>query len=54
MPGKANKLNAQIQTTSVEAGARPESLLETILASQRLRAGSQERRYKSLLKELLS
>ena len=30
---KANKLNAQIQTTSSAAGERPESLLETILAS---------------------
>ena len=30
---KANKLNAQIQTTSAAAGERPESLLETILAS---------------------
>ena len=30
---KANKLNAQIQTTSAAPGERPESLLETILAS---------------------
>lgn len=30
---KANKLNAQIQTTSAAAGERPKSLLETILAS---------------------
>ena len=32
-PGKANKLNAQTPTISIESGARPESLLETILAS---------------------
>ncbi len=30
---KANKLNAQTQTTSAAPGSKPESLLETILAS---------------------